>query len=292
MAVHAALDINAERLNAARFSYSYAHEHCQQYPDNKSCAWYHGSWQFLRLLELVSTPAVHASHFDTQLKKIADDSSYKNILISGSADSALVQTIHEALAHRQAELKLSVVDICATPLKVCEQYAKKNNLEINILKQNVLEGLQSNAFDAIFTHSFMGYFDDANRELLLRQWANALRTGGRLITVQRIRENHTKDIVRFDADEVEAFVARATELVQQPDASMLAQFDIVAMAKNFAGSFQNFPVRSAEKLRAMFETAGFKLTVFERQATQGTAGVTGPSVPNATGFYLIAAERL
>ncbi len=292
MAANASLKIDTERLTAARFAHAYSHAHCQQDSNHESCAWYHGSWQFLRLLDLVSTSDVHASHFDTQLKKIAGDSSFKNILVSGSADSGLVKTIHEALAHRKAEIKLTVIDICETPLKVCEQYADKAGLQITTLRQDVLEGLPEATFDAIFTHSFMGYFDDAARQCLLAQWALSLRPGGRLITVQRIRENYADDVVRFNDLEINAFVARAKDLVRQSDFADLSEFDIVGMAKKFAERFRNFPVRSAEQLQNMFETAGFRLAGFERQSTQGTEGVTGPSVPNAAGFYMIAAERV
>jgi len=292
MTANASLKIDTERLSAARFAHAYSHAHCQQDSKHESCAWYHGSWQFLRLLDLVSTPDVHAMHFDTQLKKIAGDSSFKNILVSGSADSGLVKTIHEALMSRQAEITLTVIDICGTPLKICEQYADKAGLQITTLKQNILEGLPEAAFDAIFTHSFMGYFDDAARQHLLRQWARSLRPGGRLITVQRIRENYADDVVRFNDLEINAFVARAKDLVRQSDFADFSEFDVVGMAKKFAERFRNFPVRSAEQLQSMFETAGFKLATFERQATHGAEGLTGPSVPNAAGFYMIAAERV
>jgi len=292
MAANAILDTNARRLDAARFAHGYSHTHCQQYDSDQTCAWYHGSWQFLRLLDLVSTPAAHASHFDAQLERIANDTAFENILVSGSADSSMVQTIHEALAHRGSKIKITVTDICATPLEVCEQYARNAGIEITTLKQDVLEGLPQNAFDAIFTHSFMGYFNDENRQLLLRQWAGALRKGGRLVTVQRVRENYANELVRFDAREVDAFVERAEQIVQKAANDDFEKFNVVGMAKAFAKNFSNYPVRSAGQLRAMFEAAGFKLDLFEQQTTLGIEGVTGPSVPNAAGFYLIVAERL
>lgn len=292
MEANAALHVHETRLSAAKFAYEYSQAHCQQHPNAQTCAWYHGSWQFLRLLDLVSTPASHFSHFDSQLKEIAADFTFKNILISGSADSALVQAVYQALAHRKTDIRLTAVDICATPLKVCEHYADTVGINIETLRQDVLEGLPSGSFDAIFTHSFMGYFNDADRQRLLSQWAQSLRKGGRLVTVQRIRENYPSDIVRFNSAEVDAFVARAADLMQQPGNEDLTEFDIVAMARTFAENFQNFPVRSARQLQDMFEASGFKLTKFRQQETKGINGVTGPSVPNAAGFFLIVAERL
>jgi len=286
------LHIDKQGFKAAKFAYSQANLNCRQSTDNHSCAWYHGAWQFLRLLDLVSTPVAHASHFDAQLEIIKNDSAINDILISGSADVGMVKTIHEALAARQVEINITVADICSTPLKVCEHYAADAGIQIKTLQRDVLDGLPAQTFDAIFTHSFMGYFDDTNRQHLLQQWANALRKGGLLITVQRVRENYPDDIVRFEAQEIDNFVARASLLMQLPGADLLASFDIVAMARQFAENFRNFPVRSADQLRSMIETAGFKLTLFEQQATIGTEGVTGPSVPNAAGFYLIAAERV
>ncbi len=292
MDASALLKIDKESLEAAKFAHAFAQTHCHQDSDGRSCAWYHGSWQFLRLLDLVSTPDVHAAHFCIQLERIAGDPTFKNILVSGSADSSLVQTIHEALRHRQSEIKLTVIDICETPLKVCQQYADKSGFRITTLNQDVLEGVPEGAFDAIFTHSFMGYFDDVARQCLLQQWAQSLRPGGRLITVQRIRENYGSDVVQFNDHEIDAFVARAQNLIGLADNVALSEFNIVDMAKQFAERFRNFPVRSSEQLKAMFETAGFTLARFERQTTKGTDGVTGPSVPNADGFYMIAAERV
>jgi len=292
MGANALLKIDTESLQAAKFAHAYAQTHCHQNSDSKSCAWYHGSWQFLRLLDLVSTPDVHAAHFNTQLERIAGDPTFKNILVCGSADSGLVKTIHEALRHRQSEIKLTVVDICETPLKDCQLYSDKNGFQITTSKQDVLEGFSESAFDAIFTHSFMGYFDDATRQRLLHIWARSLRTGGRLITVQRIRENYANEVVQFKDHEIDAFIDRAENVAHLADSIDLSEFNIVEMAKKFAESFRNFPVRSAEQLKTMIETAGFTLERFERQTTQGTEGVTGPSVPNATGFYMIAAERI
>lgn len=292
MAANAAPHIDTGLLDAAKFAHSYAHLHCRQYPDDQSCAWYHGSWQLLRLLDLVSTPAAHGNHYAARLKQIAHDSRFGNILVSGSADSAMVKTIHEALSHRQSEIHITVADICATPLKVCERYAEQAGIRISSLQQDILEGLPKEKFDAIFTHSFMGYFNDNDRPRLLRQWASALRKGGRLITVQRVRDNYPMDIVRFDDKEIANFVARTEALMQLPGTSELAKYDIVEMARIFAKNFRNYPVRSTDQLRGMIETAGFKLNLFEQQATIGTEGVTGPSVPNAAGFYLIEAERV
>jgi SAM-dependent methyltransferase len=292
MTMNAIVDIDMDRLDSAIFAHQYAQSHCQPYAPGQTCAWYHGSWQFLRLLDLVSTPAAHASHFARQLEKMSGDSGFQNILVSGSADSSMVQTIHETLANPNAKIKISVVDICGTPLKICEHYADDVGISIKTMRQDILEGLPQEQFDAIFTHSFMGYFDEENRQRLLLQWAGALRKGGRLITVQRVRENHAGDMVRFEHHEIEAFVARAEKLMQEPGNDDLEKHDVVGMAKAFAENFSNYPVRSAEQLRAMFEIAGFKLHLFEQQATRGTEGVTGPSVPNAAGFYLIVAERI
>jgi len=280
------------RLHAAKFAHGLAQTHCLHDQELQSCAWYHGSWQFLRLLDLVSTPAAHAAHYQSQLEAISQDPGFKNILISGSADFSMVKTIHESLSHRGKAIRMTVADICSTPLKVCEHYAAEAGIRITPLQQDILEGLPPASFDAIFTHSFMGYFDDSTRPALIRQWARALRKGGRLVTVQRVRDNYPDDIVRFSAGEIENFVARADSMMPEHRDSALVDFDIFSMAKRYSLIFRQFPPSSASQLRAMLEDEGFELTLFEQKNTVGTEGVTGPSVPNAAGFYLIAAERI
>src|SRR5690606_34048480 len=48
----------------------------------ESCAWYHGLWQFLRLMKLVTTPEHHADFYREALGKAAREGESRNVLIA------------------------------------------------------------------------------------------------------------------------------------------------------------------------------------------------------------------
>lgn len=282
---------DAELLRSALLAHGWAPDLCEHGGERGGCAWYHGAWQLLRMLGIMSTSGVNAAHYSNELARMAGDASFRRVLITGSADYAMLKQIADARGASDPPLTYVVLDRCATPLRICEWYAEQHGLTIETLHQDVLDPLPRGTFDAVFTHAFMGYFDDLGRERLVRQWASALRPGGRVITVQRVRPDFPGDVVRFSDAEASAFLERVAELAPVMLPSEAAHLDVVGMAREHARNFWALPVRSAERLRRLFEDAGFRLDRFDRSAPGGPVGVTGPSVPNTDGFYLITAER-
>ena len=283
---------DAELLQSALLAHGWAPGLCQHGGGEEGgCDWYHGAWQLLRMLGIMSTSGVNAAHYGAELARMGPDPAFRRVLITGSADYSMLKLIADARKPSDPPLTYVVLDRCATPLRICEWYAARHGLAIETLHQDVLDPVQAGAFDAVYTHAFMGNFDDADRMRLVRQWARVLRPGGRVVTVQRVRPDFPGDVVRFSDAETAAFIERVAELaplVLPPEASHL---DVVAMARLHARNFRALPVRSAEGLRGLFEDAGFRLDRFERSSSGGPAGVTGPSVPNTDGHYLITAER-
>ena len=285
------LPADEELLASALLAHRWAPGLCQ-HGESGGCDWYHGAWQLLRMLGIMSTSGVNAAHYSAELARMSGDPSFRRVLITGSADYSMLKLITDARVPSDPPLTYVVLDRCATPLRICEWYAERHGLAIETLCQDVLAPLPEAAFDAVYTHAFMGNFDDADRARLVAQWARVLRPGGRVVTVQRVRPDFPGDVVRFSDDETAAFLQRVAELVPVMLPREAAVLDVVAMAQRHARNFWALPVRSAEGLRALFEDAGFRLDRFERSAPHGPAGVTGPSVPNTDGHYLITAERI
>jgi len=80
-------------LESAPLARRLAAEMCGRDPDTgESCAWNHGFWQYLRALELVTTPAHHADCFKRGFDQV--DARAPRVLISAAADySMLVQVL-------------------------------------------------------------------------------------------------------------------------------------------------------------------------------------------------------
>src|SRR5262245_37835427 len=77
------------------------------------CDWYHGTWQYLRILNLVSNPTWHSDFFVQAMRALVADQPQTRVLISGSADYSMFAHAVAALGPR---LSATVLDWCPTPL--------------------------------------------------------------------------------------------------------------------------------------------------------------------------------
>lgn len=96
----------------------------------ESCASYHGFWQYLRPLNLVTTPAHHTEFFRRALPRIEAGCDPPRVLVSGAADYAMLVQVLIAFQARDVAPCVSVVDRCATPLALNEWYAARVGMPI------------------------------------------------------------------------------------------------------------------------------------------------------------------
>jgi len=87
-----------------------------------SCAWYHGTWQYLRLLDLVSSPWWHASFFRNAIGRQSAGRSDIRVLISGCADFSTYALVQGQAAD---SAKITALDLCPTPLMATSWYARR-----------------------------------------------------------------------------------------------------------------------------------------------------------------------
>lgn len=92
---------------------------CRADPTRGSCAWYHGFWQYVRLLDFGTTPRDHADFYrEALLGPISAGD--RRILVSGTADYAMPACILWIGGLAGVKPDLTVLDICPTPLRLCE----------------------------------------------------------------------------------------------------------------------------------------------------------------------------
>lgn len=268
-----------------------AAQHCHRHA-GADCSWYHGPWPYFRLLGVVSTAAVHEQFLGATLAELLRNRVQPRILISGTTDYALLALLLDALAGRPADI--TVADLCPTPLALCDGYARERGIAISTRAGDILTLTTEHPFDLVCTHAFMGYFDDAARAALVRQWHALLKPGGQLLTVQRIRPDAAPGLVQFSPDQSRAFrdlvLAEATRRRHELD---LEPEQLAAAAQVFAERFRSHPIRSREELARLFTDAGFELNTFAfHDIGQHTPGlVSGPSVPAQAEFAHIIATR-
>lgn len=146
-----------------------------------SCRDYHWAWPALRLAGIVFEPEINGKFYRTELKKILARQPTASILISGTADYAMLETIYPVV--KDSKARITVIDFCDTPLKICKWYADKMNMPIDVKAADIFDhNLPPNIFDVIVTDSFYNQFPHEQRPALFASWANLLCSGGSIIT--------------------------------------------------------------------------------------------------------------
>ena len=197
------------------------------------------------------------------------------MLISGSADYGMLARVIHAWRRAGREPDITLVDLCRTPLELNRWLAQRERVQLNTVQGDIRNYECDRPFDLVCTHSFIGQFKD-QRRVLTAAWRNLLRPGGRIVTSARVRPGCT-GVVRFGADEVEAFATRARQLATASpslDAPMAAR--VTELARRYAERKQRFAVASLEELRAYFEDSGLHIETVDVASGAGDRP-SGPS---------------
>jgi len=257
--------------------------HCVQAESEKAgCAWYHGSWQVLRLLGVFQSIRSDDDFFIPELERLIANGA-RRVLISGAADYALLARVATASGERLKDMRVTVIDLCGTPLRLNAWYANQLGIEIEVIKGDVLKYQPGPVFDLICTHSFLCFFEQSERQQLLQNWRSCLRPEGRVITAQRARTEDSLPVIAYSEDEITALADRAWRLAKQ-------QFDTLGidpqLARSVAEGYGRFHwtylIRTSEEIRELFESQGFELEVFTPPGTEQKLG-DNPGTPNQAG---------
>lgn len=183
--------------------------------DPNSCAWYHGTWQYLRLLDMVAVPHWHRDFYNLALGGILRRKPNANVLISAAADYGMLASLHEAMKISGARPKIVIYDICGTPLKSCEWYAERHGLEIRTRCGNLLQGpIEEAPFDLIVTDEFLTVLKGEYKPQITHRWKELLSPGGSVVTVAMIGGETTPSLRQ-------GYVERARRLVESSNGDYL-----------------------------------------------------------------------
>ena len=271
----------------------FARHHCLSGENGKAgCKDYHRLWQYLRLLGLTNSLKASISPFLEIFNQLAEGKSSIRILISGSADYALLAYIITASRALEIESDITVLDRCKTPLFANQWYAEKVNAKISTHHGDILEYRNYNAFDLICTHNFIHYFPPEKRHKLMEQWYSLLQASGSVVTMQRIRPVMSQRDDSYDRVKASRFV---TKVLSAYDSSELAlninREQIACYASSYVSSYSRFHLRSLEEVKSLFIEAGFELRCL--RATRPVIKermISGPSNPESTRYIIEAVK--
>lgn len=265
-------DVQHKLTEPLEQSFAWAHACAQNHcPD---CAWYHGTWQYLRLLGLGKTLSGQSDWFLQQIRAARDIPSL-SILILGCADySAFAHIIHAlGLSPNRPDLhpRIVAVDRCATPLLLNHYLSEKTGVPITVHTSDVLEYQPQEKFDLIFTSSFFGYFDPSRRHQVFSRCHEWLKPEGRLFFAARLRPGDASVLARAAPETIEQMVQKSLGLHQKFRLDgKWSDADLAERLRAYMTHTTHYPILSAQSLTDLLLAVGFD---------QAEAEVRPPNLP-------------
>lgn len=240
------------------------------YMAEEDCSWYHGVWQYLRVFDLVSTPTWHPELYIPKLSQLAKNGKKSKILISGTADYSTLAHVLWAFDSKKQECEVTVVDLCQTPLIMCQWYGRKTNHKIKTVQSNILLFGENGYFDAVVTDAFLTRFNKVERSKIIKHWSELLSPGGQVITTIRIHGDNTSDKILAKPDQVDIFRSRALQQAKRwQDFLPLSPEELAVKAQRYAERMISNSVLSADEIRSEFEKNGFLIDYFTLKDVKG-----------------------
>jgi hypothetical protein len=160
-----------------------------------NCAWYHGTWQYLRLLDMVAVPDWHRDFYNEALGNILKQKPEANVLISAAADYGMLAMLHEAMELTGTSPKIVIYDICKTPLLSCRWYAERHGISIETKCDNLITNpIPEAPFDLIITDEFFTVLKAEYKPLISKRWKELLKPGGSVVTVAMMGDTTTPEL--------------------------------------------------------------------------------------------------
>jgi len=245
------------------------------YVSPEDCSWYHGVWQYLRICDLVSTPTWHTRFYIDELTRLAQEHDEPRILISGTADYSVLAHVLWTFGRAGRACRVTVLDLCETPLILCRWYAKHLDQDITTVRADILTYTPEEKFNCIITDAFLTRFAPDQRLQVQDSWKALLKPGGRVITTVRIGGSANSERVVAKPEQVDMFRKRAlAQATRWQDFLPITAEEIAIKAQRYAERMVSHPIVSADELRDTFLRRGYDFERFDQVEVKGEMAPT------------------
>lgn len=262
-------------LESAPLAYREAKRLC------RGCDWYHGLWQYLRILGAVLPPSRQNDFYHSAITPLAQSGKYPRVCISGSADYGMLDVLLAIWQPFGGVPEITVVDHCQTPLFLNQWYADRVGVKINTVCEDMTAYRCESGFDVICTHSFFGNFDLTQREALIKNWHSLLRTGGKIVTANRIRPVVFQRL-GFSEQQTADFIETVLRARQDMPERVLPESELAEAARSYGRNYGTYPVTSTAYIDDLFCRHGFAFDLFEvtgrQQKMSGPPSTPGKAI--------------
>jgi hypothetical protein len=239
--------------------------HCEgSYLSIDCCDWYHSSWQYLRLVDMVSTPAWHQDFYQKALTYALSGKKQSRVLISGTADYGMLQQI-QSLSAVPSIAEVTVLDLCKTPLEICTWFYEHflpSTINFNCLRQSVVGNmLAAKSQDLIISDAFLTRFAPDERKTIIEEWRRMLKDDGVIITTIRLNDNSpSSTAVISTAVDVKRYSQKAKNNINK-SGRLLKNIEgkIIEKAMMYAEKIISYPFMDEQEIKGLFE--GFDLNI-------------------------------
>jgi 2-polyprenyl-3-methyl-5-hydroxy-6-metoxy-1,4-benzoquinol methylase len=220
-----------------------------------TCDWYHGTWQFLRLLNMVAVPAWYEFYQET-LTRALKERPGANILISAAADYGMLATLHQAVVASGTSPTITLVDICETPLRATQWFAERHGVTIATERGNLLADAKYAVpnYDLIVTDEFLTVLKNPDKPQIVSRWKQMLKPGGAVVTTAMIGGVTTPELRARYAERSLAGLERQADLFKRAGTD---HEDVARRFAVFASLHTRHMVDDEDMIRKLFE--GFRL---------------------------------
>lgn len=215
------LDLEEPIEESADLICNYAMKNCEHGIMADNCTWYHSVWQYLRLVNLVSTPAWHDTFYLKELALAFENKKNVKVLISGTADYSMLAYVLYVAKQTDCMVDVDVLDSCKTPLFACEWFANRENKKINLINNDILKHNKLEEYDVICTDAFLTRFPKPLAKKVVNKWYELLKKGGKIITTVRVYDTpqnvSSEDLEKMAnefADKAKERSAKIQEVIQ------------------------------------------------------------------------------
>lgn len=182
---------------SAELSLQWSQEYCVPSTSaDHGCQWFHGPWQYLRILGLVASPDSHGQFYlDAFRRALPEQSRDYHCLIAGAGDYSLPHYLLCAAASRNPlDPTLTIADRCPTPLQLCEWYGKKMGVPLRTIILDLRDPVPTGEYDLIATDSLLTRFNEVEARHVASRLSGLLGAQGKLITAVRVHRQRRSGV--------------------------------------------------------------------------------------------------
>ncbi|MUH00707.1 class I SAM-dependent methyltransferase [Scytonema sp. UIC 10036] len=236
--------------------------------EDNSCGWYHGTWQYLQLLNMVAIPRWYPFYQEALCNVFSKNRSAR-VMISAAADYGMLRTVYDAIKASNAQPELVLYDICQTPLQSSRWYAKKHGLSLLTYHTNILTAeIEPASFDLVVTDEFLTVLNAESKCPAVSVWKKILKPGGCLVTTAMIGEPTTEEQRRAYADRARKLFAKYGSLLFPNHSSSQEKISLLMdRFEKFASLHTRHMIRDEAQLVNLLE--GFTNIVTKTVETPG-----------------------